>query len=581
MTYCKKHQKERKQTISEAIKSFKLNGFQGIDRLRWHTAPECSADIVNFRISADGSLEKRCGYKKICAFEKGVRAIWTGKHGEHYACYVLSENKIFSVNTESGETSEVGELQSTDTEAELFLYRGTLYVIDGVQLYALTENGTVKPFGYVPLVGKDWQSSERGAINEPRNMLNDKGRMSYIAVEGRSVLYLDSGVLSVDAIYVNGTEVSRDKYTVSANRSFVTLSGTSAGDRVMLYFTYAENSNAVSELMKNTRAAVFGGINTSRPFLFGGSNSAAVYSSAYVSDTSLAEAKFMYPQSDALYFPFGCEFAVGDGNCSVSTVGRHYDRLLIFTDNGTWRADSEACGTEEFPVMNVNSSVGVLSRNGAAVLEDSPYTVGTDGIYRWTADTDELNDCNAIRISDEIGSLLGRDFYRGACIFADTERRELLVSCPEASERTWVYSAAAEAWTCFSGIGAEKFFRLDSGIGFLRGGAIYAFDSALYTDEGRPISACFRSAVLDFGTDRRKRMTELGVSAEGGRIEVGIYADGKRYSSASTVFYAEEGHALLHRRLHGGGFRYITLSLSASAEARQTIHSLYVTARVR
>lgn len=568
-------------TISEAIKSFKPQGFRGIDRLRNHTASECSADIVNFRLSADGSLEKRCGYKKICGFENGIRAIWTGKYGARAACYVLSGDTVFDVDAESGEKTCVGKVQSTDTDADFFLYRGTLYILDGVQLYALTDGGAVTPFGYVPLVGKDWRSAERGEINEPRNILNNKGRMSYIAAETRSVLYLDGDISSVDAIYMNGTEVSADKYTLSTNMSFVTLSGTSSGDRITLYFTYKEDRQALSELMKNTRASVFGGISTSRPFLFGGSNRSVVYSSAYVSEASLAASREFYPQSDALYFPCGYEFTVGDGSHAVSAMGRHYDRLLIFTENGTWSADSEACGVEEFPVMNINSSVGVKSRNGATMLENFPYTVGVDGIYRWTADTDELNDCNAIRISDEIGSLLGEQFYGGACIFADAGRRELLISCPEASDRTWVYSKAVEGWTSFSGIGAEKFLYFGGSVGFIKGGAIYVFDENADTDDGQPITAYFCSAVTDFGADGRKHPTELGISAEGGRIEAEVYTDGKNHFSASTVFYTEDRHALMRRRLHGGSFRYMTLTLSAPPDGRQTLHSFYVKARVK
>lgn len=549
--------------------------------MRFHTVPECSYDIVNFRLCADGSLEKRCGYKKICSFENGIRAIWTGKLGARSACYVLSGDSIIDVDTESGKQTLAGKVKSTDTEAELFLYRGTLYAVDGVQLYELTDSGTATPFGYVPLVGKDWNSSERGDINEPRNLLNDRGRMSYIAAESRSVLYLDSDVASVDAVYVNGTEVSSDVYTLSSNMSTVNLNGTKAGDRITVCFTYNDGEQARSELMKNTRASVFGGINTSRPFLFGGSINSVVYSALYVSEASLAESRRMYPQSDALYFPCGCNFAVGDGSHSVNAMGRHYDRLLIFTENGTWAADSETCGTEEFPVMNINSSVGVKSRNGAALLENFPYTVGTDGIYRWTADTDELNDCNAIRISDEISSMLSGELYGKACIFADTKRRELLISCPEASDRVWVYSKAAEGWTSFSGIGAEKFLYFGDGVGFIKSGAIYAFDEALGTDEGRPIEAYFCSAVTNFGTDRRKHPTEIGLSAEGGRIDAEAYTDGKEHFSASTVFYTEDAHALLRRRLHGGSFRYMTLSLSASSEGRQKLHGLYLKARIK
>ena len=147
----------------------------------------------------------------------------------------------------------------------------------------------------------------------------------------------------------------------------------SPGDRVEVYFTYLSRASdsALEELMKCNRAFVFGGINNTRPFLWGGKNG-VMFTSAFVSEGSLNASRIGFAQSDALYFPVNYEFVVGDGVSPISAVSRHYDRLLIFTENGAWMADSSSCGIEDFPIyFDISEDIGfptVTAHNGDAVF---------------------------------------------------------------------------------------------------------------------------------------------------------------------------------------------------------------------
>lgn len=569
----------RRKNIATKKNTARFDGFGGIDIPHSHTSPTVTADIVNFRLCADGSLQKREGYRKVCSFDTSIRAIRTGVIGHEYRMYALAGSNVYRVDTDGEKATLVGSVTTSDTAADFFYYRGSLYLIDGVKLYSITDMGLTEPFGYVPLIGKDWSDSARGELYEPRNLLNSKGRISYIVSENpSSVLYLDEAVSSIDAVYVNGELISPDRYTTSNIAPIINVSELAAGDKVCVYFTYAVTPYTTEELMKNTRAVVFGGINTSRPFLFGGSDGSVMYSSAYVSSGSLVESKMGYPDSDALYFPQGYEFTVGDGRYPISAVSRHYDRLLIFTEGGAWQADSSACGTEEFPVMSINSSVGVASKHGAALLGNFPCTVGKDGFYRWTTDTDELNDCNAYRISEPIEPLVGNDFYADARIFADSRRRELLFSSPRVSDRVWVYSETASGWTSFDGIGAESFFELDGNVGFVRENALYVFVDGETTDNGEEIVASFTGGVCDFGTDKAKHLSCLGLSFEDGEVEVSICTDGNDSPAASAAFVSVD-HASVSKRLCAGRFSYLTARLEARGDSRPTVHSLYIKAR--
>lgn len=567
------------KTITEKINSITLEGFSGIDRLRSHTKPSAASDIVNFRICRDGSLEKREGYKLFCSLGKKIRAVFGGYIGGSYVCYALAGSDVFKIDAESGDANVIGSVSTSDTEADFFSYRGALYLIDGNGLYKITDGGTAQPFGYVPLVGKDWSDSVRGEPYEPRNLLNSKGRISYIASEKpSSVLYLDEAVSSVDAVYINGELISSERYSISGIAPMINVSGLSAGDKICVYFTYENTPYTAEAVMKNTHAAVFGGINNSRPFLFGGDNPSVIYSAAYVSDASLDASRLGYPASDALYFPNGYEFTVGDGCYPVKAVSRQYDRLLIFTEGNAWQADSSACGTEEFPIMKINSSVGVASTHGAALLGSSPYTVGKDGIYRWTTDTDELNDCNAYRISEPIDGLISENFLKNACIFADGRRRELLISSPAASDRVLVYSEEADAWSSFDGIGALDFFELNGSVGFIKENAVYVFDGNMYTDNGKEITAVFTSGICDFGTKASKHISEIGISLDDGTVSADIFTDGNTFSSASRTFSSQK-HAYSSKRVSARRFDYLSAKLTAGGLSRPRLHSLYIKIR--
>ena len=78
----------------------------------------------------------------------------------------------------------------------------------------------------------------------------------------------------------------------------------------------------------------------------------------------------------------------------------------------------------------VNSGVGCLSAGGVVLCDNDPMTVSRDGIYRWTSNTDERDESNAKRISEQLAGLLGRDFGAGALAFNYREADEIWIANP-------------------------------------------------------------------------------------------------------------------------------------------------------
>lgn len=559
-------------------KTYLLEEFGGIDKRTTYSDACGSFDIVNFEIEHDGSLRKRCGFRRLMQLPFAISAIWTGNIGGKFSGYVLADKRVYSIDPDSASFSLIGSIPDEYTQADFFCYRGVVYLINGSGIYRVSDGSLARPHGYVPLVGKDWAPLVIGEINEPRNMLNNRGRITYfMGDDPSSFLKTDSPISSVDALYVNGVKRPADTYEISAIPRTVSVRDLNAGDRVEMIFTYAEALPGLDEVFANTRAIVFGGINNTRPFLWGGNNKSSMFSSAYVSDRALRESLERFPESDALYFPAGYDFTVGDGRCPITAVSRHYDRLLIFTQEGAWAANSSSCGIEDFPTMSINSSYGAASPGGAALLGNQPCTISAHSIMRWTSDTEELDECNAYSISGPIANMLDDAFFKSAKVFADKKHDRLIFCSPALSGVMLVYYPQRNAWVRFLTIDADAFFDAGSNVGFIKGRNLYVFDESCVRDEGSvAIVGAFEGNSLDFGSTEHKRLSEATVEATCGSLTLKATLDGKPFEELFSFNTGGE-HVKLTKRINARRFKSARFMLRAIGDVKQKIHSLCVT----
>jgi hypothetical protein len=563
-----------KKISTNKNKALLFDPFTGID-VRSDVKNELGCSYVsNFRIKENGTLEKRYGYKLLTKFNNNIRAIWTGKINGVFKAYALVGNSVMLIHFDIQSEKLIGKVSTSYGDAEFFYYRSSLYLIDGTAIYTVTDTSISAPHGYVPLIGKNWHERTLGEINEPRNILHNRARISYIIHEDDTeFIKTDAPISSVDLVYVNGTQLDGSRYQLSVSPCTILINGLSKGDLVEIGFTYAE-ANDPSELFSNTRAAVFGGINTSRPFLWGGRNKSKIFNALYVNDHEAEIANKFYPQSDLLYFPEGYEFTVGDGRYPISCASRHFDRLLIFTEGGAWMADSSACGLEPFPLMNINSSIGVSSPYGAVLIGNEPCTVGANSIYRWRANTDELNDCNAYSISRPVDELLPADFFTDAVVFADKRKDEILFASPFLEDKILVYNTLNSTWVFFEGISADRFIECDKDIGFVSGGSIYVFDSDCSTDNGNDIVAVYKSNLITFGDNTQKHLSRITAKYNGSMIKLSVFFDGSTAADLTALFNGTEKFSTVEQRLSSKRFRSMRFMLKANGTTKQKIHSL-------
>ena len=574
-----------KKTKASSSLSLSYEGFGGIGAKESHNGG--IIDLINLRVCADGSLKKRSGYKAIYSSDKEIRAIWSGYIGGIFECYFLAGRGIYRLDLATGTATIKTSIPESSGKAQFFYFGDYLYLIDGSNMYRLRDSYAISVKGYVPLFGKDWDTGYPGQINEPLNILHRRARITYKVGE-RVSAYLPTmyPVETINALYKNGELVDAESYEFDPLFNTINISGLATGDELEANVTFAEDeaqSAARAELLSSRNACVFGGINSSRLFLWNGSTKNKIFSSLYVDEESCAASEARYTGAGPLYFVAGSSFTVGDGRYNVKAVTRHFDRLLILTDGDAWIADSTTTGLEEFPVMSVNSSAGCSSEQAVALIGNDPVSIGRHAIYRWTSDTDEYNECNAYSISEPISDMLGDSFYKNARVFYHRRRDEVWFSDADC---VWIYSPKRDAWFRFGGISAVDFFDGDDEVGFSDGHSLYIFDPSLHSDllsvgaeSGREIAGELVSAICDFGYAGYKRLLQATLKADTQNSELTLTLTTDRGEVIEDTVIGLGYHDVITRRIPSHRFKTLEFRLSMRGEDAQTLHSLEIETR--
>lgn len=564
--------------------SLAFHGFRGVDVRACQTDPPSAQRLLNFRIRPDGSLEKRSGYRPLLDLGAPIRALWTGKVGGRFRGYLILGNLLYSLSFSTLKKEVIGELDTSDGKACIFFYRGDLYVLDFTGFYQWKDGALVRPVGYVPLIGRDWSQGEIGLPYEPKNILSPHARISYLITDPPTIfLCADGRIASVEALYINGILQSADKYTLDTDFNTVNVPGLSVGDRVVVHLTFnVDYSALLSELYSSLEVTLFGDANCDRLFFWGGDPGNTVFCTSFVSAAQLKESRRHYPDSGTLYFPEGFEFKIGSGQTKITGAIRHYDRLLLMTDSETWMVSGGASGLEALPAVCVNPQLGCEHSRAVVLAGNDPVSIGQGGIWRWTGDTRELNHQNALCISREIEGELPPGELSYGCLYYHRADDTLWVLLPE-KEEAWILSPNHGGWSCFSNIRADFLLDLDGKVGFLHDNVIYVFESDCTTDRSKDgteseILGIYESNLLDFGTNRKKKLSEISLYGDLGDGEVIFNFSGEGIAPFTHTF-TEENHAthsMLRTRAYSGRFLFGTVTLTAPGGAKQIVHSLSI-----
>ena len=576
-----------------------FNGFLGINTDgNGHTATSdegiYASRMNNLRLTENGSMTKREGFKLFSDLGKRIRGIWSGMIGDIPSTYAVADNCLYRIDNESGAITLLDQIDSSDGDVLFLYYQDSLYLIDGISFYRLGNDELLATdFGYAPLIGKDWPTSYVKEINEPRNVVGRNARFTYLVTD-EITPYLMSPypIQKVVALYKNGVKVSAVDYSMSSVINAVILQGLAKGDRIELHVKLKEYSSEYSELTKCSIGTVFGAMANSNMFLLGGSEKNKFFASASVSATDSKYSNDSFSGAGSLYIPETNVAIVGDGGSQVKALCRHYDRLIIFTDTATWMADCDLGKADGVDIMKINASVGATNSFAVTSAENTPIAVSRNGIYRFTSNTDSFDECNAYKISTPVDSIIDSMFLQNAVSFYDRAKKEVLFTAPTVSTAgitlaptTLVYNLVHDAWYTYDGIDAERYLYVGDSLAFISGQYIYVFDSSLLADKPtfsstRTFVGNYTSNIIEFGTLGIKHLSEIEASYDTrtGDIEYEIYCDTKKSIMGSLEGSVGE-HKIYQKRLASGRLKSARLYLKFTASPGQNLHGLAIRVR--
>lgn len=564
--------------------------FLGMDRSLVAGTADVAQDICNFRVLADGTLEKREGYRTLAELPAAVRGVWAGNVGGCETLLAAAGSHVYLL-AQDGAVLDVPQILVTlGTQtgiANFFCVEGCVYMLDGDSIYCYDGVGMTEADAYAPLYGHSWHPLTGGEVNEPFNAFSRHVRLHYLMAVSSSYLALQLPFASVDAVYHNHRALDASDYTLSEDGYTLNFDYTVAANlTIIVYGTLAASVDTGAAVRSCSHTVTMGGEFDDRVFLYHGSQPSDIYVSNDVVPGELADARKVWPGLKNLYFSQGEKLTVDDGKSEITALCRHYDRLLVFRRDGTCMANlAQGADGSIYPAMPVNSTVGCASPEALCLYGNDPITVNDRGIWRWLQTTDERDECNAVRISDKVATMLSRDFCRRAQCVCRADRGEVWFYDPQdETGGILILSPSTGAWYRFSGVRMQGCFRYDGADCFYFDTHLYRFSRELVWDEPqgeqRDIDAHYEAVGLHLGQPwQLKRMGRCMVTYSGeGMFEVALESDrgGRR-----SFRFASDGRTpvrLAQRRMPVGRFVFARCRITAWGAGHQRVHGLTLTA---
>ena len=472
-----------------------LDGFTGYD-------PDGGGFGVlrNFRVK-NGRLIKREGFALQDTLDAPVRGVWYGDfHGEN-TLFVCAGSVLYK-GLGAGRTA-VGTIGTDSGRICMYCYLGTLYLLDGAEIYGCTASGFGAVEGYIPTV-RIVTGPAQSRPYEEINRLTDKVRVEIPEAVNTIQYPLWGSVDSVVSVTSGGVEVG-NSLSGSGRSTRISQSG---GSTIPLTVVYRlADSGRRAALVKHLYAQAYSAAMDNSVFLYGGDDPARVLYSGWHDGGP-----------DGTYFPLSNWFYVGDGSRPVTSLVRQYDRLMLFTTGAAYMIRDAGAVSENgytryvYPVYSLTPGLGCAGGGMTCQAEDSPVTVSSGGVYRWIS-SDRQGEKTAVLISRPAERLLTAEFITGGTAHVCRRWNEFWLAC---GGRVLAYDLTGGTWYLFDGIDADGFFEMEETC-FWKGNRICAFSPALRTDDGAAIEAEAVTAPFDFGAPHlNKRLHHTFVTLDEG-----------------------------------------------------------------
>ena len=370
------------------------------------------AVMRNFKVTDGGALQKRSGTKiSIDFFGEGVarspvRGLWSGYVNGVECMVAACGGKLWKITGNDADLlkAEIGDM-ATDGDVFIFGFSGKVYCMNGSQYKCWDGNTLSDVVGYIPIIATATPPSGGGTTLEQINKLNGFRRQKFSA-DGSSTIYqlAEKNIGAVTEVKVSGVVVSN--YTTDTANGKVTFAAApvSGVNNVLVTYRVGAAPYGTSDrekVLAMRYAEMYSGATDARIFLYGDGSNQSFYSGIDENGDQRAD-----------YFPDLNVMSVGDKNTPITSMVRHYARLLCFKLDSTWTISYDTIQlvdnttTVGFYVTPVNRLIGNCAMGQARLVENSPFSFDGVSIYQWKATSTSgnitMDQRNAVRVSGKL-----------------------------------------------------------------------------------------------------------------------------------------------------------------------------------
>lgn len=550
-----------------------LDRFEGVGEALAAEQAQTSS-IVNFRILADGSLEKRNGWKPYLTLaQKKICGVWQGSLDGDPLFIIVTEDQIFRV--ENGIAHPTASVPYTlSGPVSMFSYRNHLYMIDGISIRVWIKDLELfdEALAYVPLLGIGWHPRTMGATHEPLNLLSNRARVHYTNTSGETVYHLPLIASKIDSVTVDGVPTKNYVFNNPTSQLVVNTPGTS----VEIAFQFNGSTNHRSTLQHSTLffADFFG--EREKLLLSGSEKGQLVYSAREVTDAMLVSCSITYPYVDPLYITESDVMIVGDLYHPVTCFFRDRNRVLATTALGL-HAITLSSVDDAVETHALSSGVGCMTHGQSALANGDPIVLNRDGVFTLRAPSTDPDQFIATHISGPIPDFLEDGFAENAILTVDPFYHEVWIRNRNDDQGiVWVYGLSTKQWYSFDGILADCFCKIDGKLGFFHGNQLCVFDKNLTTDNGSIFVSSYETTYLSLSDpELPKRGLRFSLKALPGGNQMSLWLESetrRRIFPLSTT--AQSAPSLFDRRAALGRFHFLRVTIRDRGSARSRIYRL-------
>jgi len=469
-----------------------------------------AAVLRNFHITKEGNLQLRPGYKTkaTLAASHPVRGMWRGNVSGTSYLLAACNGHVYRVNTTTWAATDLGTL--TDAPTHFFGFNNKVYIINGVEYKSWDGTTFGDVVGYIPIVATATPPAGGGTLLEAVNKLTGKKRQQF-SPDGTSTVFqlAETAVSSIDSVEVNGTIITTG-FTTDATAGTVTFTAAPTAGTSTIEIAWTKGTGDRTTIVAQLYSEMFNGSTDNRVFLYGDGTNMAYYSGIDENGNPSAE-----------YFPDLNVLDVGTSNTPITSLIRHFNKLMAFKTDSTYLIDfdfitlSDGTTAAGFYTKAIDKDTGNIAPAQVKMVNNYPISLHGNSAYRWSLlySSGTQDERAAKRISDSVGHTLPSLDLASAITWDDEYKREFWI-VQNGTALVWNYSGEVDAgksyksntWSIYTGIPAVCFVSIDGELYFgTAAGTICHISDAYRSDDGADISAYLESGAMAFEDNTRKK----------------------------------------------------------------------------